>query len=97
MVNRPAQPVVDATAAGPGGTPGWLLYLLPVGQDREVVLAVHGTPPTDHDIATWLATHAAVTLTASREETDAFTVTVNFAHIVLARTAPYTLSRHVTF
>ncbi|WP_405021640.1 hypothetical protein OHV05_36080 (plasmid) [Kitasatospora sp. NBC_00070] len=92
------RPVVDATVAAPDEPPGYLLYLLPAGQDKEVVLEVHGTVPTDHDLATWLSTRAAVTLTASREgSAGTFPVTVNFAHIVLARTAPHTITRHVTF
>ncbi len=96
---RPARPVVDRSAARPGdGTPDFLLYLLPLGQDKEVVLAAHGTAAPAADLASWLAARAAVTFTVSREGHDgAFPVTVNFAHIVMARTAPYTVTRHVTF
>jgi len=93
-----ARPVVKAVAADPSGSPACLLYLLPMGHDREVVLALHGSTPADDELALWLASGASVTLTVSREGIgDAFSVIVNFATIVLVRTAPYTVGRHVTF
>ena len=90
--------VVDVTDPDLEGPPSCLLYLLPVGQEREVVLALHGTTPDVRDLSTWIAGRAVVIFTTSREGVEGTcTVCVAFAHVLLARVSAYTATRHSTF
>jgi hypothetical protein len=89
---------VHACVPDDDAEPSCLLYLLPAGRDRELVLTVHGLTPSTGDLASWLRSRSVVSLTASREGVDGtFPVTVDFAHVLLVRTAPPTLTRHSTF
>ncbi|WP_037599784.1 hypothetical protein [Streptacidiphilus rugosus] len=89
---------VDACAADSETEPSCLLYLLPAGRDREVILTLHGPVPGPQDLASWLQRRSVVTLTASREGVEGtFAVTVDFGHVLLVRTTAPTLTRHATF
>jgi hypothetical protein len=89
---------LDVCATDAGSQPSCLLYLLPAGQDRELVLTLHGPVPSSRDLGAWLQGRCVVTLTASREGLEGtFSVTVDFGHVLLARTTAPELPRHATF
>jgi hypothetical protein len=78
--------------------PVYLLYLLTVGRDKELVLRVHSAPPTLEDIAAWMHDATVRPLTVSRfgdEETSI--LMINFGHVVGARLAPYSETRTGSF
>jgi hypothetical protein len=82
------------TAEAPVG----LLYVLPVGREKELVLRLHGTAPTTEELFHWIRDGTVRALTVSRygdEETS--TLVLNFGHVVGARVAPYSESRRGSF
>jgi hypothetical protein len=82
----------------PTDVPTGLLYLLTIGREKELVLRVHGTAPTNDELFAWMRDGAVRALTVSRysdEETS--TLVLNFAHVVGARIAPYSDSRSASF
>jgi hypothetical protein len=91
--------IVDARPGeGDGSTPSALLHVLLLGHDREVILVLHGGVPSERRLADWLSCGVVVLFTTSRDGMPGtFPVAINFAHVVLARTSPYTSARMVTF
>lgn len=78
----------------PEDVPVGLLYLLPVGRDKELVLRLHGTAPTTEDLFDWMRDGTVRALTVSRHgDEQTSTLVLNFGHLVGARVAPYTDSR----
>jgi hypothetical protein len=78
--------------------PTSLLYLLSVGKEKELALQIHGTPPTEDQLASWMQNGSVSRLrVSSHGEKETFTLLVNFAHIVAARLAPYGTSRSASF
>jgi hypothetical protein len=78
--------------------PAGLLYLLTVGREKELVLRIHGTAPTDDELFAWVRDGTVRALTVSRysdEETS--TLILNFGHVVGARIAPYSENRSTSF
>ena len=82
----------------PTEVPAGLLYLLTVGREKELVLRIHGTAPTDDELYAWLRDGAIRALTVSRYSDDeTSTLILNFAHVIGARVAPYSESRSTSF
>ncbi len=82
----------------PDDDPTGLLYVLTVGREKELVLRLHGSPPTSEDLGAWMRDGSVRALIVSRysdEETS--TLLLNFAHVVGARIAPYSESRSTSF
>jgi hypothetical protein len=78
--------------------PAGLLYVLTVGREKELVLRIHGTAPTDDELFAWMRDGAVRALIVSRysdEETS--TLILNFGHVVGARIAPYSETRSTSF
>lgn len=75
-----------------------LLYLLTIGREHELVLRISGPVPKDEELMSWMRDGAVRPLRVSpRRDTEAFTFTVNFAHVVAARIAPYSDSQTASF
>jgi len=78
--------------------PAALLYLLSVGKEKELILRLHGTPPSTEQLLTWMERGSVVTLEVSHPgEPDTFRYVINFSHVVGARLSPYTTARLSTF
>lgn len=78
--------------------PVGLLYVLPVGRDKELVLRLHGAAPTTEDLFHWMCDGTVRALTVSRHgDEQTSTLVLNFGHVVAARIAPYTESRSGSF
>lgn len=78
--------------------PAGLLYLLSVGKEKELILRVHGTLPSPEDLANWMEHGSVVSFRVSHGgEPGTFTYVINFAHVVGARSAPYTTTRISSF
>ena len=78
--------------------PIFLLYLLTVGREKELVLRLHGDAVTAEMLSAWMNEGAVRGLTVSRfgdEETS--TLLINFRYVIGARLAPYTQSRTSSF
>jgi hypothetical protein len=74
-----------------------LLYLLTIGREHELVLRVTGPIPTEEELMSWMREGAVRPVRVSRHDNEAFTFTVNFAHVVAARIAPYSDSQTASF
>lgn len=78
--------------------PTCLLYLLAVGKEHEIVLALCEPAPSDDDVVLWMRDRVVRELRVSRHGGDeVFTFVVNFAHVVAARVAPYGEARSYSF
>jgi hypothetical protein len=82
----------------PDEAPSYLLYLLTVGREHELVLRVSGPAPTEDDLMSWMRDAAVQALRVSRHgHQETFTFMVNFGHVVGARIAPYSESHTASF
>lgn len=82
----------------PGKDPAALLYVLTVGREKELVLRIHGSPPSNEDLSAWMRDGTVRSLTVSRYSDDETSILVlNFAHVVGARVAPYSETRSASF
>ena len=81
-----------------GNAPVGLLYILPVGREKELVLRLHGSVPTAEDLFHWMRDGTVRALTVSRYgDQETSTLVLNFGHIVGARIAPFSEGRSGSF
>jgi hypothetical protein len=78
--------------------PVYLLYLLTVGRDKELVLRVHSAPPTLEELTAWMHDGTVRPLTVSRfGDEDTSILLINFGHVIGSRLAPYSETRTGSF
>jgi hypothetical protein len=78
--------------------PVYLLYLLTIGRDKELVLRVHSAAPTLEEITAWMHDATVRPMTVSRfGDQDTSILLINFGHVVGARLAPYSETRTGSF
>lgn len=80
--------------------PTCLLYLLVTGMEKELVLQVHGTPPSVEELSEWMRAGSVRPLVVSPHggaEGEPSPLLLNFRHVIGARLAPYSETRTGSF
>jgi hypothetical protein len=74
------------------------LHLRVVGQTTEWNLLLHGEPPTEDELTSWMQEGMVIrVLVAEQGSNEPYTLLVNFTHVVSARVFGATRGRGVRF